>query len=81
VNDVLVFAEVLVQDYLHLDLLRREATLFECMFFVYELDRDDGLRLIVGHSFAYAVKSQSVYLFQAGGIELTMHRRPALLSY
>ena len=54
--DILMFAEVLVQDDLHLDLLRREAALLECMFLVDELDRDDGFWLVVGYSFAYAVE-------------------------
>ena len=53
--DVLVFSEVLMQDYLHLDLLRREAALLERMFLVDELDRDDGLGLVVGYSFSNAV--------------------------
>jgi len=56
VYDILMFAEVLVQDDLHLDLLRREAALLECMFLVDELDRDDGFWLVVGYSFAYAVE-------------------------
>lgn len=79
--DVLVFPEVLMQDYLHFNLLRREAALLECMFLVDELDRDDGLRLVVGYSFAYAVRDQSVWLLGAGGLRLTMRRRLALLSY
>ena len=48
--DVLMLAKMLVEDYLHLDLLRREAALLECMFFIDELDRDDRLGLIVRHS-------------------------------
>lgn len=78
--DVLVFAEVLVQDDLHLDLLRREAALLECMFLVDEFDRDDRFGFIVGYSFAYAGKSQSVHLIHAGKIRLTMRRRLALSS-
>lgn len=78
--DVLVFAEMLVQDYLHLDLLWREAALLECMFLVDELDRNDGLRLIVWYGFAYAVRSKSVYLVDADNSRLTMHRRLALSS-
>lgn len=50
--DVLVLAEVLMQDYLHFDLFRREAALLECMFFVDELDRDDRLGLVVGYGFS-----------------------------
>lgn len=79
--DVLVFPEVLMQDYFHFNLLRREAALLECMFLVDELDRDDGLRLVVGYSFAYAVRDQFVWLLGAGGLRLTMRRRLALLSY
>lgn len=78
--DVLVLPQVLMQNYLHLDLLRREAALFECMFLVDELDRDDRLGLVVGYSFAYAVEDQSMWLLSAGGLRLTMRKRLALLS-
>lgn len=64
--DVLVLAEMLMQNYFHLDLLRREAALFVCMFFIDELDRDDGLRLIVGYSFTYS----SVLSIYRGGVPL-----------
>lgn len=60
--DVLVFAEMLMKDYLHFDLFRREATLLERMLFVDELDRDDRFGLVMGHSFAYPNNCTSVYV-------------------
>lgn len=51
-DDVVVLSEMCVQDYFHLDLLRSEATGAEGMFFVYELDCDDGLGCVFGDGFA-----------------------------
>lgn len=52
VDDVRVLFEVRVEDDLHLDLLRREAALPKGMFFVDELDRDDGFWRIDRYGFA-----------------------------
>lgn len=51
-DDVMVFTEMLMQYNFHLDLLRSEAAGAQGMFFVDELDGDDGFRGIVGYGFA-----------------------------
>jgi hypothetical protein len=51
---VRVPAEVFVQDNLHVYLLRGEAAGTQGMFFVYELDGDDGFGRILGDGFADA---------------------------
>lgn len=47
-----MFTKMLVQDNLHLYLLRREAALFECMILVDEFDGDNGFGSVVRDGFA-----------------------------
>lgn len=51
-DDVVVFPEMLMQHNLHLYLFRGQAASAERVFFVDELDGDDGFRCIVGDGFA-----------------------------
>jgi hypothetical protein len=60
--DILMLAEVLMQNDFHFNLLGREAALLECMFLIDELDGDDGLGSIVGYCFADAVHRLLAYL-------------------
>jgi hypothetical protein len=50
--NVLVLTEMCVQDNLHLDLFRSEATGLEGMFLIDELDGDDGFGRVVRNGFA-----------------------------
>lgn len=60
--NVLVFAKMLVEDYFHLDLLRRESTLLKCMFLVDELDGNDRFRLVVRYCLTYSGAMFSPYV-------------------
>jgi hypothetical protein len=50
--DVRVSFEMTVEDDLHLNRFWRESSLLECMFFIYEFDRNDGFRRVERDGFA-----------------------------